>query len=46
VRYCDGQDGRVVAQEFDEQFRLLEEIRGNLAEWTGEESDPRCFSGH
>jgi hypothetical protein len=46
VRYCDGQDGRVVAQEFDEQFRLLAEIRGNLAEGSGEESDPRCFSGH
>jgi hypothetical protein len=46
VRYCDGQDGRLVAQEFDEQFRLLEEIRGNLAEWTGEDAYFSEFSGH
>lgn len=37
VRYYDGDDQRVVAHEFDAEFRFLSEIRGHIAEWIGEE---------
>ena len=38
VRYYDGQDQRVVAQEFDAQFNLIAETRGHVAEWVGEDA--------
>jgi hypothetical protein len=38
VRYYDGQDQRVVAQEFDSSFHLLGEVRGHISEWIGEEN--------
>ncbi len=37
VRYYDGEDQRVVAYEFDAQFRFLGEIRAHIAEWIGED---------
>ncbi|MFB3813043.1 MAG: hypothetical protein ACE14L_02945 [Terriglobales bacterium] len=37
VRYYDGQDQRVVAHEFDENFRFIRETRGHIAEWVGED---------
>src|SRR5512143_2670694 len=38
VRYYDGQDQRIVAQEFDADFNLLTEHRAHIAEWIGEEA--------
>lgn len=46
IRYYDAQDQRVVAQEFDADFRLLREIRAHSAEWLGEEAYFSLFSGH
>jgi len=46
LRYLDGQDQRVVACEFDADFRLLGEIRANIAEWEGEDSNFAHYSGH
>ncbi|HYA63775.1 MAG TPA: hypothetical protein VED66_11255 [Candidatus Sulfotelmatobacter sp.] len=46
VRYLDGQDQRVVACEFDEQFRSLSETRANIAEWEGDDSNFAHYSGH
>jgi len=46
LRYLDGQDQRVVACEFDAQFRLLSETRANITEWEGEDSDCAYYSGH
>ena len=37
VRYYDGEDQRVVAHEFDSDFRFLGEIRAHIAEWIGED---------
>ena len=37
VRYYDGQDQRVVAHEFDGDFRFVRESRGHIAEWVGED---------
>jgi hypothetical protein len=37
VRYYDGEDQRVVAHEFDADFRFLGEIRAHIAEWIGED---------
>jgi len=45
VRYIDGQDLRVVAAEFDADFRLHSELRASLAEWEGS-SDLGYYSGH
>ena len=45
VRYIDGQDLRVVAAEFDADFRLHRELRARLAEWEGE-SNLGYYSGH
>ena len=45
VRYIDGQDLRVVAAEFDADFRLHSELRARLAEWEGE-SNLGYYSGH
>jgi hypothetical protein len=38
VRYYDGQDQRVVAQEFDSAFRYLGETRAHIAEWIGDDA--------
>jgi hypothetical protein len=46
IRYYDAQDQRVVAQEFDSNFRLLCETRAHTAEWLGEEAYFSLFSGH
>ncbi len=46
LRYYDGQDQRVAAQEFDSSFRFLGEFRAHIAEWTGEDAYFSLFSGH
>lgn len=46
IRYYDAQDQRVVAQEFDANFRLFRETRAHSAEWLGEEAYFSLFSGH
>ncbi len=46
LRYLDGQDQRVVACEFDANFRLLNETRANISEWEGEDSSLAYYSGH
>src|SRR5271157_1926504 len=46
LRYLDGQDQRVVAAEFDDDFRLLNEMRASLSEWEGDGSTPAYYSGH
>lgn len=46
LRYLDGQDQRVVAAEFDADFRLLSEARASISEWEGDESSPAYYSGH
>jgi hypothetical protein len=37
LRYYDGEDQRIVAHEFDSDFRFLGEIRAHIAEWIGED---------
>jgi len=46
LRYYDGQDQRVVVQEFDAHFHLLAETRAHIADWIGEEAYFSLFSGH
>jgi hypothetical protein len=46
LRYVDGQDQRVVAVEFDDDFRLLGELRASLSEWEGDGSNLSYYSGH
>ncbi len=46
IRYVDEQDQRVVAQEFDADFRLLGETRAHTAEWLGEQVYFTLFAGH
>ena len=46
LRYLDGQDQRVVACEFDADFRLLGETRADIAEWEGDNSNFASYSGH
>jgi hypothetical protein len=46
LRYLDGQDQRVVAAEFDAEFRLLSETRAKISEWEGEGPDSAYYSGH
>ncbi len=46
LRYLDGQDQRVVAAEFDDDFRLLSEVRASITEWEGGGSTPAYYSGH
>jgi len=46
LRYIDGQDQRVVACEFDADFRLLSETRANITEWEGDGSNLAHYSGH
>ena len=43
VRYYDGQDQRVVAHEFDSDFRFVRETRGHIAEWIGDDAFFECF---
>jgi hypothetical protein len=46
LRYIDGQDQRVVAAEFDADFRLISELRASLSEWEGDDSNLAYYSGH
>jgi len=46
LRYLDGQDQRVVACEFDADFRLLSETRASIGEWEGDDSNFTRYSGH
>lgn len=46
LRYIDGQDQRVVAAEFDADFRLLGELRASLSEWEGDDPNQAYYSGH
>jgi hypothetical protein len=46
LRYIDGQDQRVVAAEFDDDFHLLNEMRASVTEWEGDGSTPGYYSGH
>jgi hypothetical protein len=46
VRYYDGQDQRVVAQEFDSNFHCLTEARAYLEEWSDGPADFSSFSAH
>lgn len=46
LRYYDGQDQRVVGQEFDVDFHFLGETRAHIAEWVGEAAYFSLFSGH
>ena len=46
LRYIDGQDQRVVAAEFDDDFRLLGETRASVTEWGGDGSGFAYYSGH
>ncbi len=45
-RYYDGQDQRVVALEFDEDFRPLGEVRAQYPEWIGDEEYFPQYCGH
>lgn len=45
-RYYDGQDQRVVALEFDADFRCLGEMRARLPELNGEEESYAQYCGH
>jgi hypothetical protein len=46
LRYIDGQDQRVVAAEFDADFRFFSELRASLTEWEGDGSSLSYYSGH
>jgi len=46
LRYIDGQDQRVVAAEFDADFRLCGEMRAHVTEWEGDDSNLAYYSGH
>jgi hypothetical protein len=46
LRYYDGQDQRVVALEFDADFRLLSEVRAQYPEWIGDEEYYPQYCGH
>jgi hypothetical protein len=45
-RYYDGQDQRVVALEFDTDFRPLSEVRAQYPEWIGDEEYYPQYCGH
>jgi len=45
-RSYDGQDQRVVALEFDADFRPLGEVRAQYPEWTGDEEYYPRHCGH
>ena len=46
VRFLDAQDQRVVALEFDSEFRCLGESRAHIAEWEGDQGYFSGYSGH
>ena len=46
LRYVDGQDLRVVASEFDADFRVLGETSASITEWEGDASGFAYYSGH
>jgi hypothetical protein len=46
LRYIDGQDQRVVASEFDADFRVLVETRARITDWEGDGSSFAYYSGH
>ena len=46
LRYIDGQDQRVVAAEFDDDFRLLSEMRASITEWEGDGFSFAYYGGH
>ena len=45
-RYYDGQDQRVVALEFDADFRSLGEVRAQFPEWIGDQEYYPQYCGH
>jgi hypothetical protein len=45
-RYYDGQDQRVVALEFDADFRNLSEVRAPFPQWNGDEEYFPQYCGH
>jgi hypothetical protein len=45
-RYYDGQDQRIVALEFDADFRSLGEVRAQFPEWIGDEEYYPQYCGH
>jgi hypothetical protein len=45
-RFYDGQDQRVVALEFDADFRPLGEVRAQYPEWVGDEEYFPQYCGH
>ncbi|MEX1243261.1 MAG: hypothetical protein WEB59_03560 [Thermoanaerobaculia bacterium] len=45
-RYYDGQDQRVVALEFDADFRSISEVRAQFPEWIGDEEYYPQYCGH
>lgn len=45
-RYFDGQDQRVVALEFDAEFRCLAEVRAAFPEWMGDDEYYPRYCGH
>ena len=45
-RYYDGQDQRVVALEFDADFRPLSEVRAQYPEWIGDVEYYPQYCGH
>ena len=45
-RYYDGQDQRVVALEFDDDFRSLAEVRAQYPEWIGDKEYFPQYCGH
>lgn len=45
-RYYDGQDQRVVALEFDADFRPLGEVRAQYPEWIGDDEYYPQYCGH
>ncbi|HMK28771.1 MAG TPA: hypothetical protein VK473_03735 [Terriglobales bacterium] len=46
LRYIDEQDQRVVACEFDADFRLLGETRASITEWGDDDSSFAYYGGH
>jgi hypothetical protein len=46
ARYFEAQNQWVVAQEFDEELRLLRELRAHIAEWVGDEAYFSEYGGH
>jgi hypothetical protein len=45
LRYYDPEEQRLVAYEFDAEFRYLGELRVHVAEWIGEDAFQEAASG-